>query len=281
MDVVASGEYLFFIGSGRLYVAEITDPSSPQLIADCPFDLDGYGDGVYVAGDFLYASTGHHSKHMGAYREVGDPGYGAGHGLEVFSLEDPRKPQFLGRTKFPKYYHRDGYDMWTPVAAGDAVCCADTFNGVFLVDVKNPLAPRTIAHDTELVGGVAVVDDFIYAACPKTGLKVLAATSLVRSDKHERGGPISVPLAPQDTPQDHRVYRPGGQVWSVDFCGELALVAAGMKGLRIIELWPEIREVSHVETQGFAVHACVAGDRVYVSENIGGSIASALRGASG
>ncbi|NQT16549.1 MAG: hypothetical protein HQ582_27565, partial [Planctomycetes bacterium] len=252
----------------ELTTIDISDPYHPEIVSS--HDLDGYGDGVCVAGDRLYASTGHHTTLMGANAKEGEPGYGAGHGLEVFSLSEPGSPRFLGRTKFPTYYHRDGYDMWTPVAAGDVVCCADSFNGVFVVDVKNPRAPRTIAHYPELVGGVAVVDDVIYAACPKAGLKVLAASSLVRSDMHERGEPISVPPAPRETPEDHRIYRPGGQVWSVDFCGEYALVAAGMKGLSMVQLWPEIREVARVDTRGFAVHACVVGDRVYASENTAG-----------
>ena len=263
-DTIYAGDW----GVSKLTTIDISDPYKPEIVAS--HDLDGYGDGVCVAGEYLYASTGHHSRHMGAYREEGDPGYGAGHGLEVFSLEDPREPKFLGRTKFPKFYHRGGYDMWTPVAAGDVVCCADTFNGVFLVNVKDPTAPRTVAHFPELVGGVAVVDDFIYAACPEAGLKVLAAPFLVKAQKRKRGQPISVPPPPQQAAKDHRVYRPGGQVWSVDFCGDYALVAAGMKGVRLVELWPHIREVASIETQGFAVHACAAGDRVYVSENTGG-----------
>jgi len=48
------------------------------------------------------------------------------------------------------------------------------------------------------------------------------------------------------------------------------VVAAGMKGLRVIDLWPEIREVSIIETDGFAVHVSVCGDSVYVSENTSG-----------
>ena len=65
--------------------------------------IEDGADGVYVAGDYLYASTGHHSKHRGAYAKDGDQGYGAGHGLEVFSLCEPGRPRFLGRTKFPRY----------------------------------------------------------------------------------------------------------------------------------------------------------------------------------
>ena len=269
-DIVYAGDW----GTCKLTTIDIGDPYHPEIIAS--HKLDGYGDGVYIAGDRLYASTGHHCRRKGSlphypYVVEGDEGYGAGHGMEVFSLEDPRKPKFLGRTDFPKYYRRDGYDMWNPVGAGEGmVCCADSSNGVLLVDVTNPREPRIVAHYRELVGGMAVVDDFVYAACPKAGLKVLAAPSLVRADKHERGAPIVVPPAPKETPKDHRVYRPGGQVWSVNFCDDYAVVAAGMKGLRVVRLWPEIREVSHVETGGFAVYACVEGDRVFVSENTAG-----------
>jgi len=255
-------------GTCRLTTIDISDAYRPEIIA--AHDLDGYGDGVCVAGDFLYASTGHHSKHQGAFAKRGDPGFGIGHGLEVFSLAGPSRPRYLGRTKFPPFYERDGYDMWTPVDAGETICCADAFNGVFLVDVKNPEAPRTVAHYRDLVAGVAVVDDIVYAACPKTGLRVLSAPGLVRRTERARGNPIAVPPRPQETPKGYRTYRPGGQVWSVDFCGDYALVAAGMAGIRMVELWPEIREVSHLETTGFAVHACALGNRAYVSENTGG-----------
>ena len=268
-DAIYAGDW----GTCKLTTIDISNPYKPEIIES--HDLNGYGDGVCVAGDYLYASTGHHDRTKGSlphypYVVEGDDGYGAGHGLEVFSLKDPRKPKFLGRTKFPKFYFRHGFDMWTPVAAGNVVCCADTFNGVFLVDVKDPQTPRTVAHYPELVGGVAVVDDFVYAACPEAGLKVLAAPTWVQAQKRERGQPISVPPPPQQAAKDHRAYRPGGQIWSVDFCGDYALVAAGMKGARLVELWPEIREVASIGTQGFAVHACAAGDRVYISENTGG-----------
>lgn len=136
-------------------------------------------------------------------------------GVYIIDVHDPRKPEML--------CHCDCIELATGVevqgdllfivyVAGDVVCCADTFNGVF------------------------VVDDFIYAACPKAGLKLLAAPSLVRSDRHERGTPISVPPAPRETPEHHRVYRPGGQVWSVDFCGEHALIIPdGRNGLLVYD----------------------------------------------
>ena len=35
MDAVVSGNHLFFIGRGYLYVADVCVPSAPKLIADC------------------------------------------------------------------------------------------------------------------------------------------------------------------------------------------------------------------------------------------------------
>jgi hypothetical protein len=270
-SVDVRGHYIYAgdWGVSELTTIDIADPYHPKIVASYP--LNGYGDGVWVAGDCLYASTGHHNRRLGAFMKEGDPGYGEGHGLEVFSLKQPGAPEFLGRTEFPKLYHRGGHDMWTPIAAGPGrVCCADTFNGVFVVDVSDPKAPRSLARYQDLVCGVAVVDDYIYAACPKAGLRVLSAPSLVHRAERDKAPAEPVPSRPEETAKDHRTYRPGGQVWSVDFCGDYAVVAAGMKGVRVLKIWPEIREVSHIETEGFAVYASVSGNRILVSENTGG-----------
>ena len=269
-SVAARGRYLYVgdWGVSKLTTIDIGNPRRPAVVAS--HDLDGFGDGVCVAGDFLYASTGHHSRRMGAFQAEGDPGYGMGHGLEVFSLAEPERPRHMGRTKFPRLYHRGGYDMWSPVDAGRTVCCADTFNGVFLVDASAPESPRAVARHHDLVAGVAVVDDIVYAACPKAGLRVLSAPGLVRRAQAAAHASPPMPPRAKETATDHRAYRPGGQVWSVDFCGDRAVVAAGMAGVRLVELWPAIRELGRLETEGFAVHAHVAGPRVLVSESTGG-----------
>ncbi|MAS93791.1 MAG: hypothetical protein CMO55_11420 [Verrucomicrobiales bacterium] len=258
--------------ASKLTTIDISNPREPKIIDSD--DLRGFGDGVCVDGDLLYASTGHHDRTVSTSPESArpaedDPAYGTGHGLEVFSIEDPRKPKLLGGVKFPKHYYGQGYDMWSPVSGGDVVVCADTFNGVFLVDVKDPQSPKTVGHYPELVGGVAVVDDFVYAACPKAGLKVLSAPSLVKRVSRDRGTTIALPPV-KETDERFRAYRPGGQVWGADFCGEYAVVAAGAGGVRVVKLWPEIREISHMPTEGFAVDVSVAGEHVYVSENTAG-----------
>lgn len=267
-DVMYVGDW----GASQLTTIDIRNPRHPEILNS--HRLRGYGDGVCVDGDLLYASTGHHDKSVSTSAQSwniskDDPGFGAGHGLEIFSIKDPRQPKLLGGVKFPNLYYSQGYDMWSPVSGGDVVVCADTFNGLFLVDVKDPQRPKTIGHYPELVGGVAVVDDIVYAACPKSGLQVLSAPSLVKRVSRDRGTPISLP--PQkETAESFRAYRPGGQVWGADFCGAYVVVAAGAAGLRVVKLWPEIREVSHVATDGFAVDVSVAGNYVYVSENTAG-----------
>lgn len=274
VDVKGGVMYVGDWNASKLTTIDISNPRHPAILNS--HGLRGFGDGVCVDGALLYASTGHHDRTVSTSSQTSrpsedDPAYGTGHGLEVFSIKNPRKPKLLGGVKFPKHFYSQGYDMWSPVSGGDVVVCADTFNGVFLVDVKNPRSPRTIGHYPELVGGVAVVDDIVYAACPKAGLKVLSAPSLVKRVSRDRGTPISLPPQKDEKSSElFRVYRPGGQVWGTDFCGEYTVVAAGAAGVRVVTLSPEIREVSHVSTEGFAVDVSVAGDHVYVSENTAG-----------
>lgn len=269
-DVMYVGDW----SASKLTTIDISNPRQPKIIDSQ--GLRGFGDGVCVDGDLLYASTGHHDRTVSTSPQTArpsedDPAYGTGHGMEIFSLKDPRKPKLLGGVKFPKHFYSQGYDMWSAVSGGDVVVCADTFNGVFLVDAKDPQNPKTIGHYPELVGGVAVVDDIVYAACPKAGLKVLSAPSLVKRVERDRGTPITLPPKEEsETEEPFRTYRPGGQVWGADFSGEYAVVAAGAAGVRVVKIWPEICEVFHVPTEGFAVDVSVAGDHVYLSENTAG-----------
>jgi hypothetical protein len=83
-------------GSRELIVCDVKNPRKPFIIARAP--LDGYGDGVDVRGKHCYVATGHHSREMPRARE-GDPGYGHGHGLEIFDISNPAKPVFVSRIK--------------------------------------------------------------------------------------------------------------------------------------------------------------------------------------
>ena len=257
----------------QLTVVDIRDPHAPQIVTRC--DLDGFGDGVCVSGDLLYASTGHHSWYADAHLSNADPRFGAGHGIEVFSLSNPAQPQFLARVKFPRFHQR-GLDMWSVVASGHYIYCADTFNGLFVLDVQDPRHPVPVARYPQLVGGVAVVDDYIYLACVDAGLHVVNAQGFAKRPTPELDTPLTIPPARKAPPAratgpgEPRRYRPGGQVWGVGFVGDRAVVAAGMAGLKLVELWPRIQEVGSIRTEGFALGVDVHEDLVYVAEGLAG-----------
>ena len=100
-------------------------------------NLQGYGDGLWTYGNYLYAATGHHAtdETLGS----SDERKGKGHGLEIFDISDPEYPKFISRIGFDHYYYPT-HDYWTPrpCSEGKYVFVADTFNGVYVVDAQNP-----------------------------------------------------------------------------------------------------------------------------------------------
>ena len=264
-------------GSRELVVCDVTDPRKPTVLAKAP--LDGNGDGVCVRGRYCYVATGHHSRAL-RRREKGQPGYGCGHGLEIFDVADPAKPAFVSRIKMPPLY-RLGMDMWDVIVAGDHAFVADTYNGVFVVDVANPKAPRFVAHrqlpyvkarrDPSPVGGIALARDHVYVAGVWSDLHVVAAQGLARVPEPEPDRAPAIPPA-RKPPRNHRcrVYKPGGQVYAVAFAGDTALVAAGSGGVHAVRLWPRIKRLAEWQTEGFALDIKVLGGRVYVAEGRGG-----------
>ena len=185
-SVVASGHFLY-VGvwaTSEVVTVDFSDPLKPKITSRVP--LDGYGDGVDVSGNYLYAATGHHSKES-PRKKSGDPGFGKGHGLEILSLEDPASPKWLSRIKFPPLYEI-GNDTWRVRVANGHAFVIDTYNGLFVVDVENPAAPRPVRYhklanasaETKkgFVGGVDMVKDYIFLAGGDSDLHVVSAPGL-------------------------------------------------------------------------------------------------------
>ena len=96
-------------GSGKLTVFDAHDMRNIRQVAY--EDLHGYGDGVWLKGNYLYAATGHHAKHRDIStlpmkgvdsvelrrRGRGGPGAGCGHGLDIFDVSNPAAPKHVGR----------------------------------------------------------------------------------------------------------------------------------------------------------------------------------------
>lgn len=287
-SVVARDGFLYagVWGSKELVVCDVSDPYRPAVISRTP--LDGYGDGVTLAGRHCFVATGHHARGWRRADGQASPQFGAGHGLEIFDVGDPAKPVFVSRVKTRRFY-RIGMDIWDVIVAGDCAFLGDTHNGVFVVDVSDVENPRFVGHrqlapvpgrvdglDTgerlpAPVGGIALAKDTLYVAGAWTDLHVVDASGLARPPESEPDrGPTIPPKRPAQADPRFRVYRPEGQVYSLAFADDTALVAAGAAGLHAVALWPEIERLKVFPTEGFARDVAVHGDLVYVAESSGG-----------
>jgi len=260
----------------KLVVCDVSKPRAPRIVAEAP--LDGYGDGVDVRGKYCYVATGHHAR--GTPRsDTSAPGYGGGHGLEIFDVSDPAKPEFVSRVKLPRLY-RMGMDLWGVVASDRYAYVADTHNGVFVVDVADPAHPQVVAHhrlpldkrrnDPSPVGGVAVGDGVLYAAGVWSDLHVIKAP-MAKPVVPEPDKAPAVPTIGKPKPDPRlTAYQPGGQVHAVAFDGDIAMVACGNAGLHALEMKTGMRKLADYPTDGFALGVAVCNRRVFVAEGNGG-----------
>ncbi|MCA9014650.1 MAG: hypothetical protein KDA77_04880, partial [Planctomycetaceae bacterium] len=262
--------------TSEVVVIDITNPRQPKLIEKV--NLDGFGDGLDVKGNFLYAATGHHSREKHA--QPGDPGYGSGHGLEIFDLTDPARPKFISRVKFPPFYDR-GNDMWGVTVTGDYAFVSDTHNGMFLVDVTDKKSPRVMARTLlphvkgrELrshVGSLALIKDYVYVAGGGSDLHIVGAPGTAQVPEREPNLPPSIPPLSRSSESDrYRLYQTDGQIHAVDFAADDAIVACGNGGIEVLQISPELKRLSKHPTSGFATDVSVHGSRIYVAEGTAG-----------
>ena len=262
--------------TSEVVVIDVSNPRQPEITEKVK--LDGYGDGLDVKGDYLYAATGHHSSEK--HRQPGDPGYGRGHGLEIFDLSDPARPKFLSRVKFPPFYDR-GNDMWGVTVVGDHAFVADTHNGMFLVDVSNKKNPTVLARTLlphvkgrelrSYVGSLALINDYIYVAGGWSDLHIVAAPGIARVPQKDPSVPPSIPTLNRSAESNrYRLYQTDGQIHSVDFAGDLGIVACGNGGVEVLQVFPSFKRLAKHATDGFATDVYVQGSRIYVAEGVAG-----------
>ena len=124
-------------GRGNVLLLDISDTAAPKELSRIL--LDGYGDGVSIRGNYLYASTGHHARRGSAGER-----FGRGHGVEIFDISNPRKPVRTGGVKLPRFYAL-GNDCWSVYPAGRFLIAADTGNGAFVIDGSDVRKPELLA----------------------------------------------------------------------------------------------------------------------------------------
>ena len=260
-------------------------------------DLYGYGDGVWLQGDYLYAARGHNSKHRvvtGGLKtpemeKVGVPasGGGMGHGLDIFDVRDPHAPKRVGTVDYPPFYAR-GMDMWTPRTSGNLLVASQTHNGLFAVDISDKANPRVLdrwtspgakfpKHPSDCIGSVAIGNGAVYAAVKGKGFFVLPCVGAKVEPRIQGTLPLNASFRepyPADENAWH-VWRPHdvGQVRAAAVKGDFVYAACGDAGLYVLEVLPNgggWRERAKIEGRDNVYDVSIYGNRLYAAEGARG-----------
>lgn len=277
-----------FYSDGILYSGEWADSWVTSINAADMADvkilntspLQGYGDGVWAYGHYLYAATGHHSR-SGKASKAGD-----GHGLEIFDIRDKTAPKHISRVDFDKMY--SSYpDYWTvrPASNGKYIICADTFNGLYVVDVRRPskpvIASRFTATDHEgkalPITSVAVGQGVIYATVHQ-GLGLVAIKCpKIKPVERDRGRlPVNAAYRyPYSTREEsHFVsWKPSARVpvRGVAAKDSLIYAACTFDGLAILKLDDNGKPVQIGRgPMGYASDVAICGEKLVVAEGFDG-----------
>ena len=271
-----SGEW----GAGEVTVFDARDLRSFREVGR--LQLHGFGDGLEAADGFLYCSTGHDARHSSL---KGDEAAGRGRGLEIFSLKDPAKPQRVGRVDFPRFLPRDD-DYWTVRTTRGMAFCADSHNGLFAVDVRDPSAPKVVDRfcvpdakrpdwPSLAVSSLAVGRGCLYVTVKGGGLRVVPVAGLAPEVRQKGAEPKSVGWRePYPTDADEFfAYRPSrsGQARTAIVRQDAVYAAFGDAGLHVLRVGTEGGFAKLGELPGRKVYDCAfVGERLLTAEGTDG-----------
>jgi len=287
-----SGEW----GTGKVTVFDAHDMENIREVA--VEDLHGFGDGVWLQGDFLFCATGHHSMHRKVegvvvsedlkkyYNGGHGNGAGMGHGLDVFDVSDPTRPKHVSRLDYPPLYTR-WLDMWTPRTSGNLLVAAQTHNGLFAVDISDKARPRVLDRLTFpdgrhpefpgfCVGSLAIGDGVVYAAVMDEGLFAIPARG-ARREKFKQGRPPLHPEYREPYPTDEKAWHAWhpptpGQARAVAVNGDVVYAACGDAGLWALAIEPSggFRALGKLPGHDSVMDVSVFGNRLFTAEGADG-----------
>ena len=208
-------------GTGKALIGDVSDPASPRLIGVCR--LSGLGDGVAVRGDLLFVATGHKFRHSGTN----------GHGLEIFDISDPGKPVPVSRTDFP--LNKESVPDWWQVLVTDRhAFVADSFNGVYIIDIADVKAPKIKDHlflPQDAASRITAGRGVLYISGYKSGLYLLPCAEAVPTPPPAAEiKPVPPPKAPEV--RGLRATAVPGFVWRLTVDGDRLYASCGADGLR-------------------------------------------------
>lgn len=283
-NLLFSGDW----AGGEVTVLDVSDLASPKTLSG--IKLDGYGDGMAVRGDILFASTGQHKK-SGPEEER----HGAGHGLDIFDISDPLNPVKLSSVKFPTYYFGP-CDYWTPRIAGNYCFASDTINGLFLLDISDLKQPKIIGNlvlpktdpenpqigipykqimDPDIIQGdaissIAVGDGVLYISGNFTGIYLAEFPDQAKPEPRDFGSLPKSPAKPYPGEVAEHFYSSGPELSNptrgVAIHGDIAYTANVWDGLKIYQLSDSgVKQIGKVDI-AYAADVKRSGDRLYVAE---------------
>ena len=251
-------------GMGVLTVLDMSNPRAPRQMAQCP--LTGYGDGLAIRGKLCLASTGHHAKTGPEESRKNN-----GHSLNLIDISKPQQPRRLSCFKFPPFFSR-GNDFWTVRFSGNTAVAADSHNGVFLIDIADPLNPKGIgqlrlpevpapggASRPDAVSGIAVADGVLFFSGVSSGIFLAEIPGLIRDPSVNRTAPSVPPVSMKSIPSAFFSYETGTQVRGASIYRDIAYIAASSGGIHIVRL-------SDKGIKALAVHKIPEAYDVKVSE---------------
>ena len=282
-----SGEW----GNGSVTVFDARDMRNFHAVAN--LDLHGYGDGVEIDGDYLYCSTGHDSRHT---ELKGEEAIGRGRGMDIFSIRNPSRPEWVARVDFPRFKPRSD-DYWTPRVSNGLAFCCDSHNGLFVVDVKEPSRPEVVDRfcvpqsgkdwPSGAISSLAVGEGCIYVTSNPGGLFVIPVHGVRPYVPSKGTPPVHADFReeyPTDDSQFH-VWKPmrPGQARTVCVTNDIVYAACGDAGLHVLR----IKDVGGFERIGglpenrHAYDCAMSDGRLVVAEGLAGFAVYELDGYAG
>ena len=286
-SVSISGDRLYVgdWGTGEVLIADWSNPARPRKLGTVR--LDGFGDGIAVRDNLLFAATGHNSRSGPKSERIG-----RGHGLEIWDVADPNRPRKLAGLKFPRFYAL-GNDFWLVRLAGDHAFVADTYNGVYAIDISDPVHPRCTASARlpelpsryrnwerkiitgplpDAVSGLAVGNGVVYVTGVRSGLFLAELPEAVPAPPGREPATGPGPAAPA-LPAGHPkfdIWHTPAMVREVAVNGDLAYAANSEDGVSVFRNRDGRLEKAGEISNVFAFDVEVRGNRLYVAENLGG-----------
>ena len=264
--------------SGEVTIFDARDMADIKVVSKP--QMDGYGDGIDLCGNLLFASTGHHSKSLGKTKE---DRFGLGHGLEIFDISDISNPKKLSSVKFPKFY-RIGNDYWTPRCSGNVVFAADTYNGLYAIDISDIKSPSIAGRITVPpadgespsvpISSIAVGDGVVYFSALKGGVFAVESKSAMAPAEKKGILPKNVAFR-AEYPSDNKKFfswKPDRsvQVRAVAVDGDYAYAACGSEGIVTLKLSNSgFKKIAQTKMP-FAGDLKVKNGRLYAAEGMEG-----------